>query len=112
MLSQVGGPDANGDGIPDIGDYVLGINPTSSQQLVPGISNIAALQDGLVGNSYLLNTTGIVASLPLQGEAQAVVLVGSTTNTAQQTAYVATGSYGLAIVKRQQLPGTDGAQSY
>ena len=36
--------------------------------------------------------------LPLQGEAQSVVLAGSLINSSQQTAYITTGSYGLAIV--------------
>ena len=41
--------------------------------------------------------TGVIASLQLLGEARAITLAGSTSNGAQ-TAYVATGSYGLAIV--------------
>jgi hypothetical protein len=50
--------------------------------------------------------TGIIASLPLRGEAQEVVVEGSTTGARKQTAYLATGDYGLAIidVSRFNLP--------
>jgi hypothetical protein len=85
-------------GLDPLAAFVLGVDPTKASNLVAGVTDVTALQEGLVGNSSLLNTTGVIASLPLQGSAQAVVLVGSTTNTAQQTAYVATNGYGLAIV--------------
>jgi hypothetical protein len=45
----------------------------------------------------------VVASLPLQGQAKAVTLEGSTTSAETQTAYVATGSYGLAVVNASQF---------
>ena len=47
--------------------------------------------------------TGIISSLPLLGEAKGVVVEGSTTNSQTQTAYVATGSYGLAVVNASQF---------
>jgi hypothetical protein len=86
------------DGLTSTAAYVIGVNLDIADNLVPGITDLAALQQGLVGNTALASQTGIVSSLPLQGEARAIVLVGSVSNPAQQTAYVATGSYGLAIV--------------
>jgi hypothetical protein len=85
-------------GLDPLAAFVLGVDPTKPSNFVLGVSDITALQEGLVGSSSLVTTTGVVASLPLQGDARAVVLAGSTTNSAQQIAYVATGSYGLAIV--------------
>jgi hypothetical protein len=91
------GQTTNADGLSPIADFILGLDPDS--QVVPGMTNLAPLEQGLIGSKSLVSTTGVIASLPLQGDARAVALTGSTTNTAQQTAYVATGSYGLAIVE-------------
>jgi hypothetical protein len=40
----------------------------------------------------------VIATLPLSGQAEDVTLVGSTNSSTGQIAYIATGSYGLAIV--------------
>jgi hypothetical protein len=90
--------DIGADGLPVVVDETIGADPHKVDNFIPGMSDLAALQQGLVTTASLASTTGVVASLPLQGSAQAVALVGSTTNSAQQTAYIATGSYGLAIV--------------
>ena len=105
-LYQSGGLDANGDGIPDIGDYALGIDPNSNVQIVSGMSNIAALESGLIGGTLSPIFTGVISSLDLSGAAEAVTLAGSTANARALTAYVATGSYGLAIadVSNYQKP--------
>jgi hypothetical protein len=94
------GPDSNGDGVPDTVKAIVGLNPNGPKdQIIPGMRDLEALDEGLDATSKsLTTTTGIVANVPLQGEAQAVALVGSTNHSNQQTAYVATGSYGLAIV--------------
>ena len=93
-------PDSNGDGLPDAVKAILGLNPTGPMdQIVKGMTDLEALDEGLNATSTsLTTTTGIVASVPLQGEAKAVALAGSTNGSNQQTAYVATGSYGLAIL--------------
>ncbi len=41
--------------------------------------------------------------MPLEGEAREVIVKGSTLNAEEQTAYVATGSHGLAIVDASQF---------
>jgi hypothetical protein len=74
-----------------------------SLALLYGISDLAEIQQGLDplgGQSF---PTGIISSLPLQGEAKAVVVEGLSSDSGEQTAYVATGSYGLAIVDASQF---------
>ena len=90
--------DTDADGLTDQVEDILGLNSSSGDSDNDGISDIAELEQGLdpLGNRNF--PTGIIASLPLQGEAKAVVVEGSTTNSGQQTAYIATGSHGLAIV--------------
>jgi hypothetical protein len=98
-LEAVGGPDSNGDGIPDTGKFVLGIDPTKPDgSIVPGLSDIAALAGGLMDGRSTASFTGIAGSVALSGVADALVLAGSATNAEQQTAYVATAGFGLAIV--------------
>jgi hypothetical protein len=97
-ISTLGQLPMAADGLPVAVDQIVGADPNVIDNFVPGMSDLAALQQGLVSASSLVNTTGVVASLPLQGEARSVILTGSTTNSSQQTAYIATGSYGLAIV--------------
>jgi hypothetical protein len=85
------------DGVPDVAKEILGVDPTSVQPIVPGLSNLAAIQNGLnAATVNSANVTGIVGGVALQGSAQAVAISASTT-TNQQTAYVATTT-GLAIV--------------
>ncbi|HUY88576.1 MAG TPA: DUF4214 domain-containing protein, partial [Pirellulales bacterium] len=95
--------DSDGDGLVDLAEDVVGTDPHKYSTAGDGISDLAAVQEGLnpLGN-YPVNT-GLVASLSLNGEAQAVTLAGSTVNAQQQIAYVATGTYGLAIVDASQF---------
>jgi hypothetical protein len=76
-----GNADPNGDGIPDLTEIQEGLNPFG-KGLFP---------------------TGVISSLPLQGEASAVVVEGSAVNNQKATAYVATSTYGLAIVDASQF---------
>jgi hypothetical protein len=96
MAADTGMPGA--DGLTPTAAFVIGVNNSIADNLVPGITDLAALQEGLVSSTSLVNLTGVVAALPLQGQAQAIVLAGSAANAAALTAYIATGSYGLAIV--------------
>ncbi|HET6878560.1 MAG TPA: Ig-like domain-containing protein [Pirellulales bacterium] len=104
LLLSAGAPaDTDADGLPDTIEAVIGTDPTKYSTAGDGISDGAKVQQGLdpLGNRPM--STGVVAGLPLLGEAQQVTLVGSTVNATQQTAYVATGSYGLAIVDVSQF---------
>ncbi|MEA5620007.1 ScyD/ScyE family protein [Cronbergia sp. UHCC 0137] len=102
-LTQFGGVDSDGDGIGDIGEFTIGTSLNNSDTDGDGISDLAELQQGLDPLGGRAFPTGIISSLPLQGEAKAVVVAGSTNNSRNQTAYIATGSYGLAIVNASQF---------
>jgi hypothetical protein len=95
--------DSDFDGLPDDIEFAIGTDAKRADTDGDGIDDFSAIQEGLDplgGHSF---PTGVIASLPLQGEANKVVLEGSTLGTGGQTAYVATGSYGLAIVDASQF---------
>ncbi len=91
--------DTDYDGLPDDVEFAIGTNPNKAYTAGDGIDDFTHI---IVNHTDALNgkplATGVVASVPLNGDSQGITVVGSTTNAAQQTAYVATGSYGLAIV--------------
>ena len=103
LLSQFGGPDFNGDGIPDVGKVAMDLDPSTTDTTRDGLSYATNLELGLEPEGTAGFPTGVVADLPLQGQAQAVDLVGSALSVQGQTAYVATGTYGLAIVDASQF---------
>ena len=90
ILAPSTAPDSHGIGIPDDAYQALGIVPTKEQ--------LAQLQQGIDPFAGSTIPTGVVANLPLQGQAEAVALTGSTSVQEGETAYVATGSAGLAII--------------
>ncbi|MBX3401716.1 MAG: Ig-like domain-containing protein, partial [Gemmataceae bacterium] len=91
-------PDMDSDGIPDVVEDIIGTSIASADTDGDGIADLAEiLQDSdPLGGRQL--PTGVIASLALRGEAQTVTVVGSTANPTQQTAFIATGTYGLAVV--------------
>ncbi len=84
-------PDRDWDGLPDDVEFAIGTSPDSLDTDGDGIDDFQEIKLKLDPLSGLAATTGIMASLPLQGEAKAVVVEN-------QTAYVATGTFGLTIV--------------
>ena len=102
-LDTFGGLDTDGDGIPDVGEFAIGTNPNGIDSDDDGISDAAELEQGLDPLGGQAFPTGIIASLPLQGEANAVVVEGDNLEAGGQTAYVATGSHGLAIIDAGQF---------
>ncbi len=84
--------------IPDGGFLVQGATPDSVLGFKPTTAELAQLQQGINPFAAAPFLTGIASTLPLQGQAQKIVVVGSTLNQQQQLAYIATGTYGLAIV--------------
>jgi hypothetical protein len=97
-------PDTTGDGLPDPVTFtILGITPLQLATTLHGVNIGAELQEGLDPLAGIVFPTGVVAALPLEGQAEQVVLNGSTLNAQQQTAYVATGTYGLAVVDASQF---------
>jgi hypothetical protein len=95
--------DSDGDGISDKAELVVGTRPDLADSDSDGVSDLAELQSGTDPLGGRALPTSVVAALPLQGEAKSIVLQGSTTASQSQTAYVATGSYGLAIVDASQF---------
>jgi hypothetical protein len=83
------------DGLSGMADFILGLDP--NKPIIPGITDYAALNSGLLGNSILASQTGVIADLSLQGTAEAIALKGTTSSGGGITAYVATGGYGLAV---------------
>ncbi len=96
------GGDTDGDGLSDDIEFVIGSNPLAWSTAGDGISDGAKLAQGLDVLSGASFPQGVIASLPLSGEAREVVLAG-TTNGVGQLAYVANGSGGLAIVNASQF---------
>jgi len=98
QLSDVGGVDSDHEGIPDIGEYVLGTNARLADTDGDGITDAAEIAQGLDPLGGRAFPTGIVASLPLLGPAKGVASVGEPDNPEARSVFVATGSHGLAIV--------------
>ena len=97
-LTDFGGSDADSDGIPDVGEIAIGSDPNSSNTRGNVLSDSTLLAAGLDPATDHGITSGVLASLALNGEAQAIQLMGSSLAPLGQTAYVATGSAGLAII--------------
>src|SRR5262249_46384567 len=101
--STAGLPDRDNDGLVDEAELAVGTSLVLPDTDGDGINDFAEVQQGLNPLDNRDFPSGIVASLPLQGQAKEVVVVGSTLAPQGQTAYVATGSYGLAIVNAPQF---------
>ncbi|MCM8622351.1 MAG: Ig-like domain-containing protein, partial [Candidatus Accumulibacter sp.] len=91
-------PDSDFDGLPDDIEFVIGTSSSSPDSDRDGLRDFAEWDmdsDPLDGRSL---PAGLLAVTGLQGEAKGVVLAGHTDGARGQIAYVATGTYGLAIV--------------
>lgn len=95
--------DTDGEGLVDKAEKIIGTSANKFDTDNDGINDFAEIQQGLDPLGGQGFPTGIIASLPLFGEAKGLVVEGSTTNTSQQIAYVATVSHGLAIVNASQF---------
>jgi hypothetical protein len=91
-------PDTDFDGLPDDIELAIGSDLELPDTDNDSLSDFVEIERGLDPLGAQRYPTGIIASLPLRGEAKGVSAVGSISNPAEQTVYVATGSYGLAIV--------------
>ncbi|WP_017327401.1 Ig-like domain-containing protein [Synechococcus sp. PCC 7336] len=95
VREEFGGVDTDADGIPDIGEFAIGTDSGNIDTDGDGISDAAELEQGLDPLDGVAYPTGLVARLPVLGDANAVIVEGETSG--GQTAYVATDE-GLAIV--------------
>lgn len=97
------GCDTSHSGLTNYSKFIIGLNPYKYSTAGDGISDgfkIAMGLDPFNGHAF---PTGVIASLPLKGEAHDVAAVGTPISPLRQIAYVATGSYGLAIVDASQF---------
>jgi hypothetical protein len=102
-VSTVGLVDTDTEGLVDVLEKIFATDLTKVDTDGDGINDFAEIQQGLDPTGGQAFPTGIIASLPLQGEAVSIVVEGSPTNPNRQTAYLATGDYGLAIVDASQF---------
>ncbi|MCJ8281556.1 MAG: hypothetical protein MJK14_17270, partial [Rivularia sp. ALOHA_DT_140] len=96
-------PDTDFDGLPDDIELAIGTSPEKADTDDDGILDFTEIEQGLDPLGGRAFPTGIIASLELEGEAKEVVVKGSSQNANDQTAYIATGSHGLAIVNASQF---------
>ena len=103
LTSPDSGPDHDGDGLSDAAEVIIGSDTNKWSTAGDGISDgakVAQCIDPVAGTPL---ATGLIASLPLLGEAKDVTIAGSVTDPSQQTAYLACGSRGLSIVNAAQF---------
>jgi hypothetical protein len=96
ILDQFGGVDNTGDGLPDIARYVIGLKVGVRSFAGDGIDDATKIAMGLDPFEGRAFPTGLISSLPLQGNPEKVLPEGN-------KLYVATGSNGLAIVDGTQF---------
>jgi hypothetical protein len=89
--------DRDFDGLPDDIEFAVGTSPTNPDTNGDGLDDFTELQQGLDPLAGVPARTGVLASLALPGETNNVVVTGNVGGPGQ-TAYVAAGSAGLAVV--------------
>jgi hypothetical protein len=97
-MLAITGSDTDSDGLKDAAEAVIGTFADEFDSDNDGVSDSAEVDSCLNPLTGLAVVTGVVASLPLQGQSKEVVVEGSTLDGQQQSAYIATAGYGLAIV--------------
>ena len=95
-LSNVGGFDEDGDGLPNVGELAIGTDPASRDSDGDGISDSAELDQGLNPLDGFAVTTGVQGGVELSSNAEAVT-------TADDLAFVAIGNGGLSVVDISQF---------
>ena len=106
LLQTTAELDSDGDGLPDVAEIATGTRIDVADTDLDGINDFEEIRVGLDPFGGRGLSTGVVASLQLRGEAREVVLAGSISASEAQFGYVATGSYGLAIVDASQFQAT------
>lgn len=98
VLGESKTDDSDGDGLPDDAEAIIGTSISNADTDNDGITDAAEIAQGLDPLGGRAFPTGVIASLPLSGEAHEIVVTGNAEDPTLQTAYIATGSHGLAIV--------------
>lgn len=96
IINEVLTLDSDGDGIPDLGEEVVGSDKDNPDSDGDGILDGADLAQGGIDDDRP-GPTGLIGGLDTQGEATDVVVLAEAINPAARKAYIATGSFGLAI---------------
>lgn len=89
--------DQDGDGLSDLAELIIGTQIDRGDSDSDGLSDGSEIDQDLDPSENFIFPTGIIASVPLFGEAHEIVST-SIEITQQQILYIATGSHGLAIV--------------
>ncbi len=90
--------DSDSDGLPDDIESTIGTDITKPDTNANGLDDFSEIQLGLNPLDGTGFPTSVIASLKLMGEAKEVVVAASADGAASQTAFVAAGSGGLAVV--------------
>ena len=88
--------DSDFDGLPDDAEYAIGTSAADIDTDGDGIDDFSEIDQGLDPLDDRGFPTGVIAALPLSGAANEVVVEGN-------TAYVATGAHGLALIDVSQF---------
>ena len=95
-IEEFGGPDADGDGIPDTGEIAIGTDPNNVDSDGDGISDSAEIKQGLNPLDGIAVTTGVQSSIELPGQVEAIATAGD-------LVFASTGDYGLSIVDAESF---------
>ena len=91
-------PDTNGNGLPDDVKFAIGTSLTKRDTNNDGIDDFTSVKQGLDPTAGVSLPSGITAAAALKGSANSLVVTAAASDPTKLTAYVATGSAGLAIV--------------
>ncbi|WP_338849852.1 Ig-like domain-containing protein [Massilia sp. W12] len=94
--------DSDNDGLSDMAEQIIGSKQDQVDTDNDGISDYREIKQGTDPIDNLPVATGIVSSLPLNGNATAITLSGSN-NATTKLAYIANGNAGLAIADVTQF---------
>ncbi|MFB8829777.1 hypothetical protein ACE0DR_11590 [Azotobacter sp. CWF10] len=91
-------PDSDGDALRDIVELIVGTDSTKSDTDIDGISDFLEVKTGEDPRGGFSLPTGIIANLPLAGNAQGIFISTGLEGVGTRTAFITLGDSGLAVV--------------